>query len=347
VFNPNGNDMGAYELAFVGLAGSGVGTALALPMAWPRADRPLDVRLLGSAALIMSVIAALISARLAGLAPASPATEHTINILGLAAFPVLVMYARHAVRLPITTAHAAWWLPAAGYALMIAARFAAGSGTRVRFAWLAPIVCGFTVAAALTLWRHRHQRRAVAVPAESVVAFVAVLNIAQLVRMELGHVAVIRALVPLVMSLGFVAMAAFAARSAFGAAPLRSTYERSGLDENSARRLLARVDDVLARDRLFTRSDLTLAQLAAAVEATPHQVSEAMNRYGRESFAEVLNRLRVEDVKAQLRDPANDRFTIEGIGLSSGFGSRSAMYAAFKRLEGVTPAAFRDRERTY
>ena len=27
--------MGAYELAFVGLAGSGVGTLLGLPMVWP------------------------------------------------------------------------------------------------------------------------------------------------------------------------------------------------------------------------------------------------------------------------------------------------------------------------
>jgi AraC-like DNA-binding protein len=55
--------------------------------------------------------------------------------------------------------------------------------------------------------------------------------------------------------------------------------------------------------------------------------------------------MRVEDVKAQLRDPVNDLFTIEGIGLSAGFGSRSALYTAFKKLEGVTPTAFRERER--
>ena len=72
--------MGAHELAFVGLAGSGVGTALGVPMIWPPSRRSLDVRLLGAALVLMSAIAALISARLAGLTPASPEVEHAINV---------------------------------------------------------------------------------------------------------------------------------------------------------------------------------------------------------------------------------------------------------------------------
>ena len=343
--------MGVYELAFVALAGSGVGTALGLPLAWPRSNRPLDVRLLGSAVLLMSVIAALISARLAGLAPASAATEHSINLLGLCAFPMVVMYARYAVNAPINAAHAGWWLPAAGYAAMIAARSAADAGTRVPFAWLAPIACGYTVAAAVTVWRHRQQRRAVVVPAQAIIAFVAVVNVAQLVRMEFGHIAIVRAVVPLVMSLGFAAMAAFAASRAASststqaAAESGARYQRSSLDEISAHQLLTRVDRALTGDRSFTRLDLTLAQLAAAVEATPHQVSEALNRYAGTSFSDLVTRHRVEDVKAQLRDPANDRFTIEGIGASAGFGSRSALYAAFRRLEGMTPTRFRQQRK--
>lgn len=337
--------MGSYELAFVGLAGSGIGTALGLPMAWPRSNRPFDVRLLGFSVLLTSMAAGLISARLAGLAPATALVEHTINLLGLCAFPLVVLYARHAVALPISAAQAAWWIPAVGYAALIAIRSLADDTTRVPFAWLAPLVCGFTAAAAITLWRRRAHRRDVVIPAESVVAFVALLNVSQLIRMEFGHVAVIRAIVPIVMSLGFVAIAAFAVWSTSSRTPVSRRYEHSGLDETAARQLLTRIDQALTRDRLFTRVDLTLAHLAAAVDATPHQVSEALNRYAGESFADLINRLRVEDLKAQLRDPVNDLFTIEGIGLSAGFGSRSAMYAAFKRREGVTPTVFRARAR--
>ena len=334
--------MSAHELAFVGLAGSSVGTALSVPMVWPRSHRPLDVRLLGAAVLLMSAIAALISARLAGLAPASAEVEHAINLLGLCTFPLLVLYARHATTAPVTLAAIAWWAPAGGYAALAAAR---GFDARVPFIWMLPIVCAFTAVSVATLVMRRDHRRRTLIPAEFVVSFVVVLNAAQIIRMEFGHVPAIRALVPLVISTGFIAMAAFAI---WRAAAVREDvdagtprYERSGLDEAIAPELVARIETALTRDRLFARADLTLAQLASAAAATPHQVSEALNRYAGVSFPDLVNRRRVEDVKAQLLDPASERFTIEGIGASAGFGSRSALYAAFKRFEGQTPANFR------
>jgi AraC-like DNA-binding protein len=315
-------------------------------MVWPRTERPLDVRLLGGAFLLMSAVAALISARLAGLAPASAEVGHTINLLGLCTFPLLVLYTRHATGARVGRSDAGWWMPAGGYAGLIAWR---GIDEGVPFAWLLPVICGFTAVSIATLWTRRDRRRHTLIPAESVVAFVVLLNAAQIVRMEFGHVAVVRALVPLVISAGFIAMAAFATwRSASipsepDAAP---RYERSGLDEAIAPELLARIDAALTRDRLFARADLTLAQLAAAAGATPHQVSEALNRCAGVSFPDLINRRRVADVKAQLLDPGSDRFTIEGIGASAGFGSRSALYAAFKRFEGQTPTSFRAAART-
>jgi AraC-like DNA-binding protein len=113
------------------------------------------------------------------------------------------------------------------------------------------------------------------------------------------------------------------------------------VDDALAAQLLARIEETLTRERLFARTDLTLPQLAAAVGATSHQVSEVLNRCAGVSFHDLINRRRVEDVKAQLRDPASEGFTIEGIGASAGFGSRSALYAAFRRHEGTTPTAFR------
>jgi AraC-like DNA-binding protein len=352
--------MGAHELAIVGLAGSGVGTVLGLPMVWPTPRRPLDIRLLGSALLLMSAIAAVVSARLAGLAPASSEVEHAVNLLGLSALPLVVVYTQLATTAGAVPASVRWlWTPAAGYVIFVGARTAAGLESRVAFVWLLPIVLGFTALGAATLWRGRGARRATILPAEWVVAFVVVLNAAQVVRMQFGDVPAVRAVVPLVLSCGFVAIAAFAASKTFadaepGDVPAMAgpelaagvgRYERSGLEQSAAPDLLARIDRALTHERLFARADLTLAHLAAAVGATAHQVSEALNRYGGVSFHDLVNRHRVDDVKAQLIDPASERFTIEGIGASAGFGSRSALYAAFRRFEGITPAAFRAAQR--
>lgn len=345
--------MGVQELAVVGLVGSGVGAALGLPLVWPRADRGADPRVLGGALLLMAAVGALISARLAGLAPATPAVDHAVNLLGLAAFPLAVVYTRQAAGW--TPAFSGWLaVPAAVYLFVLVARAALGVDTRVPFVWLLPVALGATALSAWAAWRPRDPDTDALVPPAWVAGFLALVNVAQVARMDLGHVPAVRAVVPLVFAAGFVALVMWvSARSvARRLTPVVAggndvpRYERSALDEDGVRDLRGRIDEALSRDRLFARPDLTLAQLAAAAGATTHQVSEALNRFGGVGFRDLVMRRRVDDVKAQLVDPASDRYTIEGIGASAGFRSRSALYDAFRRLEGTTPTAFRARERS-
>lgn len=316
-------------------------------MVWPRTRRSPDARLLGAAVLLMSAIAALISARLAGLAPSTRSVEHGINILGLCAFPLLVLYTRYATFATVTLRTTAWCaIPAALYVGILAIRSGLGADTRVPFAWMLPVVLGFTITSGITVWTRSGSRRAGVVPPEWIVGFVVVLNAAQIVRMLYGHVALVRGVVPLVMSIGFLTVTAFFVWRAVAGAPVDDAaaaprYQRSGLEQSLAPHLLRRIDEALERERLFARADLTLTDLAKAAGLTPHLVSEVLNRYAAISFHDAVNRRRVEDVKMQLRDPDSERFTIEGIGLAAGFGSRSALYAAFKRFEGTTPSAFR------
>lgn len=343
--------MGAHELAVVGLAGSGLGTAVGMPLVWPRSTRSLDVRLLGAAVLLMSAIGALISARLAGFVPASDGIEHVINLLGLCAFPLLVFYTRLATEAPLDRATVAIYnAPALLYLVAFAVRTSLGVDSSVPFAWMLPVVLGFTVACTATLVLRGGSRTGL-LPAEWLVGFAILLNVAQVVRMEFAHVAMVRGLIPIVITVGFLSVTMLLAWRAVTTPPIAEgeapgpRYERSGLAESHAPELLQRIDDALTANRLFAQPDLTLAQLAAAASSTPHQVSEVLNRYAKVSFHDLINRHRVEDVKRQLDDPASDRFTIEGIGASAGFGSRSALYAAFKRYEGMTPTAYRQSSR--
>jgi AraC-like DNA-binding protein len=352
---PNGMDtalMGTYGLAVVGLAGSSVGAALGVPMLWWPAKRPVDVRLMGAWLLAVSAIIAVISARLLGLLPATAGVNHAINLIGLVANPLVYVYLLPESEQRARIARLWWlWLPAATYAAMVLTRGAFGLTTRVPFAWLLPVVLTFTVLCAWQVIRHRRQLPTRVVRPEWVVAFLVVVNVAQMVRMFFGHLPLVPAIVPLAVTGGFVVLVGIvAARSIGGELAVSSAgattapkYAKSNLDPDAALSLLARIDQTLGHDRLFADPALTLGRLAAAAGTTPHQVSEVLNRYANVTFHDLLNRRRVADVKAQLLDPASDRYTIEGIGASAGFGSRSAMYAAFRRLEGMTPAQFRER----
>jgi AraC-like DNA-binding protein len=223
-------------------------------------------------------------------------------------------------------------------------RAAVGADTRVPFQWLLPVMLAFTASCALAAdWRR--SRRSAIVPGAWIVVFFVILNSAQIVRMLFGRAPLIPALIPAVVTAGIAALAALIAwravdRSQSEPAP---RYAKSTMDDGTAEALLVRIDQALLTDRLFARPGLTLSELAAKAGSTPHQVSEVLNRYGGVSFHERLKRCRVADVKAQLLDPSNDGFTIEGIGESAGFGSRSALYSAFRQIEGVTPKELRDR----
>jgi AraC-like DNA-binding protein len=342
--------MGTLELAVVGLAGSGIGTALSVPMVWPLASRSVSVRLMGGGLLGLSGLTAIISSRVIGLLPATPGVNHVVNLLGLALYPLLYLYIREQTGRPLRLAKAWWlWLPSGVYIAVLVVRSAFGDGTRVPFGWMLPVLLAFTGLCVRAVVHPREKQETPLVPVEWIVAFLVVLNAAQVVRMLFGHVPLVPALIPLVVTGGFVGMVGRVMwrtvdRRGFAEpAADEPRYAKSVFDQESANVLLARVDCVLSTDRLFADPRLTLGRLAAAIDSTPHQVSEVLNRYAGVTFHELLNRWRVADVKAQLLDPASDRFTIEGIGASAGFGSRSALYAAFRRLEGITPAQFRER----
>jgi AraC-like DNA-binding protein len=344
--------MSAQELAVLGLGGSALGAVLGTPLVWPRATRSWDARLLGVMLLSTSALAALISARLAGLVAPVALVEHAINLLGLSALPVVVLYTRRAAADLVGLRDAAWlWGPAVAYFTAACGRGLLGQDTRVPFAWLLPAVLAFTVLSALPLQRPTRVNGVLVQPGW-VVGFLIVLNAAQIVRLTLGHLAPVRAVVPLAISGAFVTLVAFIAWKMANvpggdSTPAAAKYSRSGLDADEAREFLARIEATLARDRLFARPDLTLATLASVVGCTPHQLSEALNRFGGTSFRDLVQRRRVDDVKAQLDEPDSERFTIEGVGVAAGFRSRSAFYEAFRRLEGMTPAEYRASRRRH
>lgn len=232
---------------------------------------------------------------------------------------------------------------------MATIRSGIGGDTSVPFAWLLPVLLLFTGACAVLVVRRERAADDEIVPARWIIGALVVLNLAQVARMLFGNVAPVPAIVPVVITLEFVAMVGVvvwrslhrpAIAAAVGGEP---RTKKSGLDLDAAAALLARIEHPLTAERLFADGGLMLGRLAAAVESTPHQVSEVLNRHLKVTFHELLNRHRVEDVKLQLRDPDADGYTVEGIGVSAGFGSRSALYAAFRRLEGMTPAEYRAR----
>lgn len=126
------------------------------------------------------------------------------------------------------------------------------------------------------------------------------------------------------------------AAEAAGLAPEPRRTQLGGIDVPDRLAALRRALEV---DGLHRNEELTLAQLAAAIDLTPHQLSELVNEHLGMNVPRLLKQHRIGDAKGLLlRKPA---MSVLEVGLASGFSSLSAFYAAFRELEGMAPGMYR------
>lgn len=97
--------------------------------------------------------------------------------------------------------------------------------------------------------------------------------------------------------------------------------------------------ELLARN-LHLDSDLSVFRAALELELSPKYFSSELKRQTGTSFTQWINEQRVAHSKKLLLEGALDRQTLEAVGLSSGFSSRSSFYRAFSVVEGCSPGAW-------
>lgn len=90
----------------------------------------------------------------------------------------------------------------------------------------------------------------------------------------------------------------------------------------------------------WREESLTLAVLARRLHTSPRTLSRALNEGLGQSFNEFINRMRVDAVAAELRDP-HGRGDVLRAAFDAGFSSKASFNRAFKAYTGVTPSAFR------
>ena len=121
-------------------------------------------------------------------------------------------------------------------------------------------------------------------------------------------------------------------------------YEKSGLPESKAREWLDKMDQLMTEEKLYLDPLFNLQQLAGRLHLTPHRVSQLLNQFRGESFSDYVNRFRVGHFKRAVIDPGNAHLSLLAIAFDSGFNSKAAFNAVFKKMTGMTPSEFKDRE---
>lgn len=123
-----------------------------------------------------------------------------------------------------------------------------------------------------------------------------------------------------------------------GHAPIEP-YQDRRIPESEAAAQLQALAELMARERLHLDAGLTLPRVARRLGMPQTRLSQLLNDNNQTSFKQYLAQLRVIEAKELLQKiPPKP---LEVVAEEAGFQSMSTFHSAFKKWEGITPAAFR------
>jgi len=104
------------------------------------------------------------------------------------------------------------------------------------------------------------------------------------------------------------------------------------------------IESGINTQKLHLDSEINLKNFADQVGLRPRDVSHIIKSHYHSNFFEFVNRFRIEEAKRLLMDDECKDVILQ-IVYKSGFNSPSAFHRFFKRVEGITPSQYRDREK--
>ena len=93
-------------------------------------------------------------------------------------------------------------------------------------------------------------------------------------------------------------------------------------------------------DNIFLDNGLTLTSFSVKIAVKPYLLSQIFKNHYKTNFYDFINKKRIDYSIGLLKENEQNKLSIEGIGLSSGFNSRVSYYRNFKKNFSVTPKEF-------
>lgn len=118
-------------------------------------------------------------------------------------------------------------------------------------------------------------------------------------------------------------------------------YQSSTLDDDDKVVITERIFKLFEDSEEYLSTDFNLNKLADLVGSNYKNVSQVINENFKKNFNTLLNEYRIKEACRRMGDLARyGNYTIEAIGESVGFGSRSTFISTFKKITGLTPSEY-------
>ncbi|EKJ86835.1 AraC-like DNA-binding protein [Leptospira meyeri] len=116
-------------------------------------------------------------------------------------------------------------------------------------------------------------------------------------------------------------------------------YTKSKLESVNTVEFLVRLEKWMSKTKPYLDETLDLEKTSSAIGLNLQQTSELINSQLGMSFRAYLNSYRIKEAKEMLKNKPD--FSVIAIAFATGFGSKSAFNAEFKKSTGLTPGEYR------
>nr|WP_297787126.1 helix-turn-helix domain-containing protein [uncultured Allomuricauda sp.] len=105
------------------------------------------------------------------------------------------------------------------------------------------------------------------------------------------------------------------------------------------------IDHFISESEYYSDREISLKKVAERLDTNGNTISKVINSETGTNFNDYINQKRINLAKERLLDDEFKHLTVEAIGTSVGFRSKSAFYSAFKKHTGQSPSAFMKQNR--
>lgn len=117
---------------------------------------------------------------------------------------------------------------------------------------------------------------------------------------------------------------------------------RSATLRNNREQISTRVKQIIDIEKRFKNPDFSLRQLSREIGITDKELAEYFAEELSTSFNDYLHLKKIEEFKHLIKEDTENTYSLEGTAQIAGFKSKATFYRVFKKVEGVTPAKFKD-----
>lgn len=117
-------------------------------------------------------------------------------------------------------------------------------------------------------------------------------------------------------------------------------YRHSKLSEKTGEEIKTAILNYMENRKAYLKTDLKLSDISNEIGFSQHDISQTLNQYLNQNFADFINKYRIEEFISNMRKNENSKYTLMALAELSGFNSKSSFFRAFKKYTGYTPAEY-------